>query len=323
MRLSSFGFSHKNNPTSSISSKSCFILIKTLLLTSILLSPSNSNISKTVKKISGHIVLENKTFNTSCSCEPLTKTEQSPDQPSSPQLTKESQTAVELVPETKSSLQTPTLDDQSNSSSDSEQTSKAQYGEDSNGSFEKKCSAGQIMITRDNDPSDQALEGVIDSHTAKDILLLDSHGTWGVPQCDSSAKNMLTLSEKVFQNVSEKSFSCIDGRVKEKGFSALGGDAGEFLLALSVFTEYSKKEINFTEDEVKRMFEIYLNKMRPKRFYMCTDQDSLKNIELAVGSSGFSLKNVRQSLKSHVLDNVVKSDNVGSVHIQKMMGRFN
>lgn len=175
------------------------------------------------------------------------------------------------------------------------------------------------MITRENDPSDEATEGVIDSHTAKDLLLIDSQGTWGVPNCNLK-KDVLTLSDAIFHNVSDMSFSCIDGRVTEKGFSALGGDAGEFLLALSVFVEYSKKDIIFDEAELKRMFEIFLNKMRPKRFYMCTDQDSLKNIELAVGSSGFSLKNVKQSLRSHVLDNVVKTDNVGSVHIKKMMG---
>jgi hypothetical protein len=177
------------------------------------------------------------------------------------------------------------------------------------------------MITRDNDPSDQAKEGVIDSETAKNLLLLDSQSLWGVPQCDSS-KHSFILSNKIFKMVSKTSFSCIDGRVKEKGLSALGGDAGEFLLALSVFTEYSKKEIEFNDQEVQRMLEIYLNKMRPNRFYMCTDQDSLKNIELAVGSSGFSLKNVKQSLQKNVLEHVIKGANIGSVHIQKMMGKI-
>jgi hypothetical protein len=184
----------------------------------------------------------------------------------------------------------------------------------------KTCVAGQIMITRDNDPSDQAKEGVIDSDTTKNLLILDSQGKWGVPECESS-KTSLSLSNKIFKMVSKTSFSCIDGRVKEKGLSALGGDAGEFLLALSVFAEYSKKEVEFNEKEVQRLLEIYLNKMRPNRFYMCTDQESLKNIEMAVGSSGFSLKNVKQSLQKNVLEHVIKSANVGSVHIQKMLGK--
>lgn len=176
------------------------------------------------------------------------------------------------------------------------------------------------MITRDNDPSDEAKQGVITSEVAKNLLLLDSQGTWGVPQCRAS-ENPLKLSKKVFRSVSDVSFSCIDGRVKEKGLSALGGDAGEFLLGLSVFAEYAKKDIEFNEKEVERMLQIFLNKMRPKRFYMCTDQDSLENLQTDTESAGFSLRNVNQNLQENVLKNVIKSANVGSLHIKKMMGK--
>ena len=225
-------------------------------------------------------------------------------------------TPVELVPVN----QAPSA---STLSTESDQESDASEASNSDISLnENVCNSSQLMITRDNDPSDEAKQGVISSEVAKNLLLLDSQGTWGVPQCRAS-DNPLKLSKKVFRSVSDVSFSCIDGRVKEKGLSALGGDAGEFLLALSVFVEYSKKDIEFNDKEVQRMLEIFLNKMRPNRFYMCTDQDALKNVELAIGSSGFSLRNVKESLRMSVLENVVKSANVGSVHLQKMMGRAN
>ena len=255
-------------------------------------------------------------FNTSCSCESISENTSLIPKTNKNSLT--SDTPVELFQETPKSVSS---EDSEKQSQNSEENISNQNENSVDLSSQNTCIAGQMMITRDNDPSDQANEGVIDSQTTRNLLLLDSHSNWGVPQCDA-AKNPLSFSGDIFKSVSDHSFSCIDGRVKEKGLSALGGDAGEFLLGLSVFSEYSKKSIEFSEKEIQRMLEIYLNKMRSKRFYMCTDQESFKNVETAVGSSGFSLKNVKKSLQKHVLDEISKSGNVGSIHIKKMMGKF-
>ena len=191
-------------------------------------------------------MLENQSFNTSCSCESIPEDSSLLSNPN--QNSEIEDTPVELVQGNSKQISSENSD---KISEQSEEKSPIINNENTvDPSSKNTCIAGQMMITRDNDPSDQANEGVIDSQTTRNLLLLDSHSNWGVPQCDA-AQNPLSFSGEIFKSVSDRSFACIDGRVKEKGLSALGGDAGEFLLGLSLFTEYSKKVLNFLKRRFK------------------------------------------------------------------------
>ena len=84
------------------------------------------------------------------------------------------------------------------------------------------------------------------------------------------------LEELPFTKLEDYSFGCIDGRNKKPDISTLGGDAGEFLLALDVYENLigPNKKLEYTDVEI--LLNAYLIHMKPSSFKMCTDSKAIE-----------------------------------------------
>lgn len=82
-----------------------------------------------------------------------------------------------------------------------------------------------------------------------------------------------------FVRVEDHNFQCMDGRNYMKGLSTPGGDAGEFILALSVYEDLVQGEYKLDQKKVDKIFESYVDKMTPKKFTMCIDEMAVDHIE--------------------------------------------
>lgn len=88
--------------------------------------------------------------------------------------------------------------------------------------------------------------------------------------------NPTDLQEFPLMQVSKQSFSCIDGRVENRGYSTPGGDAGEFLLALHLYEHMSSGGQFIDYLKIKEAFSSYLRYTRADKFSFCTDEKTLK-----------------------------------------------
>jgi hypothetical protein len=82
-----------------------------------------------------------------------------------------------------------------------------------------------------------------------------------------------------YVSVPETSFRCLDGRNTQPVLATPGGDAGEFILALSVYEDLLGGGRKLTQDNVDHFLAQYLRNMKPQKFYMCTDLMSINQIE--------------------------------------------
>jgi hypothetical protein len=71
MRVDTFKFFNSENKKLLIKDKNLSKILSIFLLAMLINLSNTKVISKEVKKINGQIILENQTFNTSCSCENL------------------------------------------------------------------------------------------------------------------------------------------------------------------------------------------------------------------------------------------------------------
>lgn len=78
--------------------------------------------------------------------------------------------------------------------------------------------------------------------------------------------------------VSTESFSCMDSRVTNRGFSTVGGDAGEFLLALHLYEHVTSQKEQISYMRMKEAFDGYLRYIRAGKFTFCTDERALKGL---------------------------------------------
>jgi hypothetical protein len=60
------------------------------------------------------------------------------------------------------------------------------------------------------------------------------------------------------------------------------GDAGEFILALSIYEQLTPSRA-LSQEAVDSIFSSYLTYMKQPKFYMCTDDDALDHIEKELG----------------------------------------
>ena len=79
--------------------------------------------------------------------------------------------------------------------------------------------------------------------------------------------------------VPETSFRCLDGRNSHGVLSTPGGDAGEFILALTVYEDLLGGGKKLTQENIDLYFALYLKDMKHPKFYMCSDDFAVEHIE--------------------------------------------
>jgi len=82
-----------------------------------------------------------------------------------------------------------------------------------------------------------------------------------------------------YVNVEKTSFKCLDGRNSKSVLGTPGGDAGEFILALSVFEEFYGKSKTLGQKDIDSILSNYLNIIPFEKFYMCTDDMAISHLE--------------------------------------------
>jgi hypothetical protein len=87
------------------------------------------------------------------------------------------------------------------------------------------------------------------------------------------------IEELTYVVVPETSFKCLDGRNNKGVIATPGGDAGEFILALSVYEDLLGGGRVLSQDNVDNFLTQYLKTMKPKKFYMCTDDKAIAHLE--------------------------------------------
>lgn len=87
------------------------------------------------------------------------------------------------------------------------------------------------------------------------------------------------VKELNFVKISATSFKCLDGRNNIGVLGTPGGDAGEFLLALSVYENLLGQAINLSQNDVDVILTAYLNKLPFEKLYMCTDDMAISHLE--------------------------------------------
>ena len=127
------------------------------------------------------------------------------------------------------------------------------------------------------------------------------------------------LAESDFPFVSAllSSFRCIDGRITEQGLFALGGDFGEFALALLVYEDMIGKRLD--KKQVKTYLNEYIEWMEQDYFYWCTDDDANNYMESEIGLEGIDFTDPRDDIESELLKLVIKPEAIGDLHIKNLI----
>jgi len=93
-------------------------------------------------------------------------------------------------------------------------------------------------------------------------------------------KNMIgNVSNLKYVKIHSTSFRCLDGRNSRAVLGTPGGDAGEFILSLSVYEEILGPGKTLSQDDVDLIFSLYLSNIPFDKFYMCTDDMAVSHLE--------------------------------------------
>lgn len=125
------------------------------------------------------------------------------------------------------------------------------------------------------------------------------------------------IEELNYVQVPYTSFKCLDGRHNKPSLSTPGGDAGEFILALSVYEDLAGKKI--TQENVDVFLSEYLKQMQHNIFYMCTDDTAISHIEKEMQIEGLNIFNPRNQIVDELSNLVIKPENIGDLHIKMML----
>lgn len=79
--------------------------------------------------------------------------------------------------------------------------------------------------------------------------------------------------------VPEVSFRCLDGRNAKGVLATPGGDAGEFILGLTVYEDLLGGGKKLTQDNVDMYLALYLKSMKQQKFYMCSDDSAVEHVQ--------------------------------------------
>jgi hypothetical protein len=87
------------------------------------------------------------------------------------------------------------------------------------------------------------------------------------------------IEDLTYVSVPYTSFKCLDGRHNTAVLATPGGDAGEFILALSVYEDLVGGGRKLSQENVDTFLSQYLKNMPHNSFYMCTDDSAISHIE--------------------------------------------
>lgn len=106
----------------------------------------------------------------------------------------------------------------------------------------------------------------------------------GIGASYDNIKDLLgNVEELNYVLITENSFKCLDGRYNDPVLGTPGGDAGEFIIALSVYEDLVGGGRKLNQESVDTFFVEYLKYMKQNTFYMCTDDFAVSHIEKEIG----------------------------------------
>ena len=123
--------------------------------------------------------------------------------------------------------------------------------------------------------------------------------------------------------VSSSSFSCVDGRRKDNLLSTPGADAGEFILALHIYSSYFAAKTKLDFNKVNKMFIRYVQTMEAPHFIMCTDDSATSHISQQLSIEGLDLLKPRKTTRKRLLQSLLEPDNIGDMHLRLMLKNAN
>lgn len=122
-----------------------------------------------------------------------------------------------------------------------------------------------------------------------------------------------------YVSVPYTSFKCLDGRNRSPVLSTPGGDAGEFILALSVYEDLIGGGRKLNQDNIDTFLSQYLMNMPHNTFYMCTDDQAIAHLEKELSIEGLNIKNPRAQVIPDLNKVIIKPENVGDLHLRMML----
>lgn len=111
--------------------------------------------------------------------------------------------------------------------------------------------------------------------------------------------------------LADRSEACVDGRGELGVVGVPGGNAGEFLLALSTYEDLTGIELS--DDKITSIFEEYLTEYG--KFYMHTDSHALHHM----GVEESDLENPEPAKQIELLEKLTKAENIGCGHLKLAM----
>lgn len=106
-------------------------------------------------------------------------------------------------------------------------------------------------------------------------------------------------SQLEFVNARERYFTELDTRGAEPAISTVGGDAGEFVLALQVFASECGHDVG--DVEALRYFRAYMNATMPRKFYLHHNTEAKDRLAAKMQVEGLNLANPTQELQGRLL----------------------
>ena len=137
----------------------------------------------------------------------------------------------------------------------------------------------------------------------------------------SKLSNLIGQIEDLsYVHIPYTSFKCLDGRHNKPTLSTPGGDAGEFINALSVYEDLLiNNSTKLTQGQVDIFLSEYLKQMKPNTFHMCTDDEAVSHLEKELHIEGFNIFHPRIQSIPQLYDLIIKPENVGDLHLKMML----
>jgi hypothetical protein len=110
------------------------------------------------------------------------------------------------------------------------------------------------------------------------------------------------IEELNYVKVPNFSFKCLDGRNTDDVMATPGGDAGEFILALTVYEDLVGGGLVLTQDNVDNFFTQYLKVMTHPKFYMCTDDVAIAHLQKDLSVLSFNLDRRHEYTQPQISD---------------------
>lgn len=143
---------------------------------------------------------------------------------------------------------------------------------------------------------------------------------------DQIKKLVGEVDDLTYVQASYTSFKCLDGRHSQAVLSVPGGDAGEFISALSTFENLIQsssvnqtKITKLTKEDITYLFKEYLRVMLPETFSMCTDYNSILQMERDMEYEGLNIKKPRAGIMEKLKEQIILPENTGDSHLRLML----